>query len=107
MTQQNSPTDHATVTMAGTVEKIIQTPGTPEKAQITVENAEHLYREIRIENVLRTDQGETVALKPGAEVDVTIAATEESVAPRPYRRIRVLLADDQPMIRKMVRSTLQ
>jgi DNA-binding NarL/FixJ family response regulator len=28
-------------------------------------------------------------------------------AAQPNRRIRVLLADDQPMIRKMVRSTLQ
>jgi uncharacterized cupredoxin-like copper-binding protein len=69
--------------MAGTVEKIIQTPGTPDKAQIAVENAEDLYREIRIENVLHTDQGETVALKPGAEVDVTIAAPHESVARKP------------------------
>jgi hypothetical protein len=38
-----------------------------------------LYQEIRIENVMHIDQGETVALKPGAEVDVTIAAPEESV----------------------------
>jgi hypothetical protein len=79
MTEQTSAPDHATVTLAGTVDKIVHTPGMPDKAQITVEKADHLYQEIRIENVLHTDQGETVSLKPGADVDVTIAAPEESV----------------------------
>jgi hypothetical protein len=79
MSEQTPAPDHATVTLAGTVEKIIHTPGAPDKAQIAVEKAADLYREIRIENVLHTDQGETVALKPGADVDVTIAAAEEAV----------------------------
>jgi hypothetical protein len=35
-----------------------------------IENAEPLYREIRIENKL----GEDVGLKPGAQVDVIIEA---------------------------------
>jgi hypothetical protein len=79
MSEQTPAPDHATVTLAGTVEKIIHTPRAPDKAQIAVEKADDLYREIRIENVLHTDQGETVALKPGADVDVTIAAAEEAV----------------------------
>jgi hypothetical protein len=79
MSEQTPAPDHATVTLAGTVEKIIHTPGAPDKAQIAVEKADDLYREIRIENVLHTDQGEIVALKPGADVDVTIAAAEEAV----------------------------
>ncbi|HEX4426573.1 MAG TPA: hypothetical protein VH079_14335 [Terriglobales bacterium] len=79
MTEQTPAPDHATVTLAGTVDKIVHTPGMPDKAQITVEKADHLYQEIRIENVLHTDQGDTVSLKPGADVDVTIAAPEESV----------------------------
>jgi hypothetical protein len=83
MTEQDSTPDCATVTLAGTVEKIIHVPGAPDKAQITVDEAEDLYREIRIENVLHTDQGETVALKPGAEVDVTIAAPQEDVILQP------------------------
>ena len=86
MNEENSNPDHATVTMAGTVEKIIHIPGTPDKAQITMDKAEDLYREIRIENVLHTDQGETVALKVGAEVDVTIAAPQESVTVKPPPR---------------------
>jgi hypothetical protein len=79
MTEQTTSPDHATVTLAGTVDKIVHTPGLADKAQITVEKADHLYQEIRIENVLHTDQGEMVSLKPGADVDVTIAAPEESV----------------------------
>lgn len=63
-------------TLPGTVEKIIKPwfPGETEKAQIAVEGADHLYREIRIENNLVNADGEVVGLKPGAEVGVTIEA---------------------------------
>ena len=62
--------------LPGTVEKIIKpiVPGDPEKAQIAVETADHLYREIRIENKMTTPDGHKVGLKPGAEVEVIIAA---------------------------------
>ena len=43
-----------------------------EKAQISIEDAEDLYREIRIENVLTNENGEKVRLKPGADVDVVV-----------------------------------
>lgn len=46
----------------------------PEKAQIAVEGADHLYREIRVPNVLANEDGEKVKLKEGAEVDVKIEA---------------------------------
>ena len=64
-------------TLPGLVEKIIKpiVPGEPEKAQISVEGADELYREIRIENNLKDAEGEPVKLKPGAEVDVTIEAS--------------------------------
>jgi len=66
-------------TLPGTVEKIIKPPhpSMPEKAQIAVEGTEDLYREIRIENVLKDENEQEVALKEGAPVDVTIAADEE------------------------------
>jgi hypothetical protein len=66
-------------TRPGTVEKIIKSPhpSVPEKAQIAVEGADDLYREIRIENALRDEAGEEVALKPGAPVEVTIEADSE------------------------------
>ena len=61
----------------GRVEKVIHpTPysGEPEKAQITVEGADHLYKEIRVPNRLVDDSGQDVKLKQGSEVDVTIEA---------------------------------
>jgi hypothetical protein len=70
--------------MPATVEKIIKSPhpNEPEKAQISVEGADHLYREIRIENTLTDENGRKVSLKPGAEVEVTIEAPPEAVAPK-------------------------
>ena len=62
--------------MKGKVEKIIPPimPTEPEKAQISVEEAEDLYREIRVENVVTDDKGERARLKPGASVDVVVEA---------------------------------
>lgn len=70
-------------TLPGTVEKIIKplTPDDPEKAQIAVEGADHLYREIRIENTLTDENGNQVRLKPGAEVEVTVEAPPEATTP--------------------------
>lgn len=70
-------------TLPATVEKIIKspTPNEPEKAQISVEGADHLYRELRIENTLVDEDGNKVRLKPGAEVEVTIAAEPEATTP--------------------------
>ncbi len=63
-------------TLPAVVDKVIKppSPDEPEKAQITVEGADHLYRELRIENTLTDENGEKVRLKPGAEVGVTIEA---------------------------------
>jgi|HubBroStandDraft_6_1064221.scaffolds.fasta_scaffold191558_3 hypothetical protein len=74
-------------TMPGTVEKIIQPPhpSEPEKAQIAVEGADHLYREIRIENTLTDENGQPVRLKQGAKVEVTVEAEPEGTAPKNAR----------------------
>jgi len=70
-------------TMPAVVEKIIKSPwGEPEKAQIAVETADHLYREIRIENTLIDETGRQVGLKPGAAVEVTIEADPEATIPK-------------------------
>lgn len=73
------------VTLPGTVEKIIPaTPSVePEKVQISVEGAEDLYKEIRIENSLKDAGGNDVALKPGAKVEVTIEAEKAATTPKP------------------------
>lgn len=70
--------------LPGTVEKIIPPvhPAEPEKAQIAVEGADHLYKEIRIENTLIDADGKEVGLKPGAEVEVKVEAEPEATQPK-------------------------
>jgi hypothetical protein len=74
--------EKASTTLPATVEKVIKPafPNEPEKAQISVEGADHLYRELRIENTLVDDHGDAVRLKPGAEVEVTITAEPNNFA---------------------------
>jgi hypothetical protein len=69
--------------MPGTVEKIIPSvhPSGPEKAQIALEGADELYREIRIENSLTDENGDEVRLKKGAEVEITVEADPEATTP--------------------------
>jgi hypothetical protein len=71
-------------TRPGTVEKIIKSPfpQVPEKAEIAVEGADHLYREIRIENILEDEKGNKVKLKAGAQVDVTVEADAKDTVPK-------------------------
>lgn len=92
MTNQTA-TDHddagkPSLTLPGTVEKIIPSthPSEPEKAQIGVEGADELYREIRVENTLQDQNGKAVALKPGAKVDVTIEADRDAIQPKQTSR---------------------
>ena len=75
-------------TRPGVVEKIIKpvVPEGPEKAQIAVEGADHLYREIRIENTLTDEKGKEVRLKEGAPVEVTVEANPEDTAPKKNAR---------------------
>lgn len=76
--------EKAVVTLPGTVEKIIPPidPREPEKAQIAVEGADELYREIRVDNTLQDAEGNPVSLIQGAEVEVTIAADPEGTKPK-------------------------
>jgi len=67
----------------GKVQKIIKPlmPEQAEKAEIAVEGADHLYREIRIENRLEDEQGNEVKLKEGADVDVVVEADADATVP--------------------------
>jgi hypothetical protein len=69
--------------LPGKVEKIIEParPEDPEKAQISVDSADTLYREIRIENKLTDENGDAVRLKKGAEVEVTVEADKDATVP--------------------------
>ncbi len=75
-------TEKSSTILTGTVEKIIKSPYSdePEKAQISVEGADHLYREIRIDNTLTNENGDEVSLKCGAHVEVTVEAAAEDTS---------------------------
>jgi predicted DNA-binding antitoxin AbrB/MazE fold protein len=82
----------ASTTLPGTVEKIIKPihPSEPEKAEISVEGAEDLYRELRIENNLKNEDGERVPLREGQIVDITIEANDAGM------KVPVDAGADQP-----------
>ena len=67
--------EQPSTTMPGTVDKIVPSPrpSQPEKAQITVDGADHT---LRVENTLTDEHGDDVKLKKGAHVEVTV--TDES-----------------------------
>ena len=71
--------DKPSTTLPGNVQKIIKPidPQEQDTAEISIPKAEDLYREIRIDNVLKDEKGEEVALKEGAPVDVTIEADKK------------------------------
>jgi hypothetical protein len=71
--------------MRGRVEKVIPPviPDDPEKAQISVDEAEDLYKEIRVENVVTDEKGKKRRLKPGAQIDVTIEAESDATLKPP------------------------
>jgi hypothetical protein len=76
--------DKPNVTLPGKVERIIEAPfpDEPEKAQISVEGADTLYKELRIENTLINENGEKVKLKEGVDVDVTVEADKDATVPK-------------------------
>ncbi len=77
-------TEKPNVTLPGKVEKIIESegPSEPEKAEISVEGADTLYQEIRIENSLTDENGREVRLKKGADVEVTVEAEKDATIPK-------------------------
>jgi hypothetical protein len=69
----------------GTVQKIIKPPlpSQPEKAQIDIDGADDLYREIRVENEVVGENGQKARLKPGADVDVIVEADSSATLKKP------------------------
>jgi len=77
-------TEKASTTRPGTVQRIIKSAfsGQAEKAEIAVQGADDLYKEIRIDNELIDQNGEQVSLKKGAQVEVTIEADPKETVPK-------------------------
>ena len=73
-------------TLIGRVEKIIKprVSSEPERAQIVVEGADHLYKELRIENALIDAGGNQVQLKPGARVQVIVETEQQHVTAKTH-----------------------
>ncbi len=81
--------ENPSTTLFGTVEKIIKprVPSEPERAQTAVEGADHLYKELRIENALTDASGNRVYLKPGAKVQITVEAEPQGVITRIHYKV--------------------
>jgi hypothetical protein len=62
------------------VQKVIKPPhpAVPEKAELSIDQADELYREVRIENRLMDEKGKDTRLKEGAEVEIHIEADEKA-----------------------------
>jgi len=71
--------------LRGRVERVLKPldPREPEKAQINIQEADSLYREVRVENSLTDEDGEKVRLKVGAEVDVVLEADSSATIRKP------------------------
>ena len=71
--------------MRGTVKKVIKSSyaSGKEKVEIDIQNADDLYREIRVENELTDDRGEKASLKEGAEVDIVLEADSDATMKKP------------------------
>lgn len=82
--QEMVMTRKASTIRPGTVQKIIKPAysGQPEKAEIAVQGADDLYKEIRIENALVDGNGHEVTLKKGAHVEVKIEADPRETSPK-------------------------
>ena len=81
-------TENSSTTLRGTVEKIItsRVSSEPEKAQISINGADDLYKELRIENTLTDVGGNEVRLKRGATVEVTVKAEAQAVSTKTDKR---------------------
>ena len=87
--ENSGEAEKPTVTLPGTVQKIITSPHPeiPEKAEIALDGADDLYKEIRIENTLTDEKGNEVKLKPGAEVEVTVEADPKDTTAKAKEKV--------------------
>lgn len=82
---QEKPMSKKRKHLRGKVERVIKpiVPTRPEKAEIGIVEADDLYREIRIENVVTDEKGEKARLRPGAKVDVVVEADTDATTKMP------------------------
>lgn len=73
---RNCRPNRASRTLPAVVQRIVQSmhPDQSEKVEVLITEAEELFREIRIANRLTGPDGESVSLKQGIRVEVTLEA---------------------------------
>jgi hypothetical protein len=71
--------------MRGIVQRIIKPliANQPEKAEIEINEADDLYKEIRVENEVADDAGQKAKLKPGVEVNIIVEADSSATLKKP------------------------
>jgi len=71
-------------TVPAVVDRVVKGlyPSQVEKVEISIPAADDLFREIRIENILTDVDGKPVALKTGAQLDVTFEADAKDIVPQ-------------------------
>jgi len=76
-------------TLHGTVEKIIlsRVSSEPERAQISIDGADDLCKELLIENTLTDEGGNEVRLKKGAALEITVKAERQAVSTKDEKKI--------------------
>ena len=69
--------------VAGVVRKLLTPiyPTQPERVEISIPEADHLFRELRIANEFVSPDGGSVALKTGAHVHITFEADPKDTVP--------------------------
>jgi hypothetical protein len=80
-------------TLSGSVQKIIKNvyANQAENVEIGIDEAENLFREVRIENTFSDADGQPVALKQGARVDVTFEADAKDTVKKTATVVHSLL----------------
>ena len=68
-------------------------PGQPEKAQISVDNDDRRYRDLRIENMLTDEHSNDVKLKKSAHVEVTVTASHRFSAAKIDKDTKMIRCD--------------
>lgn len=77
---QNKPR----TSMPASVSKLLPScDGPNQKAEISIPAADHLFREIRIENKLVGADGKPVSLVAGAQLTITLEAERSGTVPQP------------------------
>jgi len=80
------PPEEFSITLRGSVEKIITTSKGSVVAQITIEEADELYREIRVSNIFHDRDGKSVQIEEGTEVQIAINVRGRQKSPSTFSR---------------------